>query len=96
MPNTKCLAQEHVPLSSFAKLHQRVTVDSKYLFCWRDLLTKWEKPKYFILGFYRLLHFLVTYKIRPMEMLEKLNKIYWGKETILEWKNGFAVSLKIR
>ena len=31
-----------------------------------------------------------------MENLEKLNKIYWGKETILEWKNGFAVSLKNR
>ena len=31
-----------------------------------------------------------------MENLEKLNKIYWGKETILEWTNGFAVSLKNR
>ena len=47
-------------------------------------------------GFTGCFIFLVTHEIRPMEMLEKLNKIYWGKETILEWKNGFAVSLKNR
>ena len=63
-----------------------------FFFCFLVVWTNCIKPT----GNQFLLHFLVTYKIRPMEMLEKLNKIYWDKETILEWKNGFAVLLKIR